>query len=156
MNDEIPAGFTLRHKLPLQGQEGHKDAITQIAWSPDPHRQRRASGSYDRTIRIWNAGMEQQPKVLQGHTQWVTCVSFSSDSRFLVSKSSDNTVRLWRCDIWETVEVLDEATLFYWFRSLAFHPHPKALLSLLRSVWRTGRRTGLSVSGIWTSLAGWV
>ena len=32
---------------------------------------------------------------LKGHTNWVRCVRWSPDGKFLVSSSDDKTVRLW-------------------------------------------------------------
>jgi WD40 repeat protein len=37
----------------------------------------------------------QTVKELKGHTHWVQTLIFSSDSRFLVSGSYDNTIRVW-------------------------------------------------------------
>ncbi len=116
---------SLRQRL-----EGHSGAVFSVVWSPDGRML--ASGSQDKTICIWGAKTGRQINVLKGHTGIVTCVSFSFDSRFLASKStSDNTVRLWNCDNWEMVAVLDEpVSSHYWASGLAFHPKAPVLVTL--------------------------
>ena len=37
---------------------------------------------------------------VEGHTDIVTCVNFTADGRFIVSGSTDRTVRVWEMD-WE-------------------------------------------------------
>ncbi len=54
------------------------------------------SGSYDRTVRLWNAQTGAElGKPLEGHTRGVTCVSLSPDGRQVVSGSHDGTLMLW-------------------------------------------------------------
>src|SRR5205823_4200989 len=48
----------------------------------------------------------------------------------LVSKSGDETLRLWSCETWETVAVIPEPIIDNWSRGLVFHPK----LPLLASV----------------------
>ncbi|KAG8820249.1 hypothetical protein FRC18_011780 [Serendipita sp. 400] len=80
---------------PLADMEGHEDLILSVAFSPD--NQRMATGSRDKTIRIWDLkiGKEKKKKQLEGHEDSVWSVSFSADGSKLVSGSSDQTVRIW-------------------------------------------------------------
>ncbi|GAA6619659.1 NB-ARC domain-containing protein [Scytonema sp. NUACC26] len=54
-----------------------------------------ASGSLDRTVKIWDVRTGQCLKTLQGHTNQVSSVAFSSDGQILASSSTDETIELW-------------------------------------------------------------
>ena len=70
-----------------------KHSVLSISFSPDG--QTLASGSRDKTIRLWDVGTGKHLKTLKGHKGSVTSVSFSPDGKTLVSGSTDQTVRLW-------------------------------------------------------------
>ena len=54
-----------------------------------------ASGSSDRTIRLWNATTGLYKVTLEGHSETINSVAFSPDGQTLASGSSDRTIRLW-------------------------------------------------------------
>jgi WD40 repeat protein len=53
------------------------------------------SGSYDNTVRIWNATTGEVEAELKGHTGSVRSVAFAQDGSRVVSGSNDKTVRIW-------------------------------------------------------------
>ncbi|PPQ89030.1 hypothetical protein CVT25_003940, partial [Psilocybe cyanescens] len=53
------------------------------------------SGSWDNSVRVWDALTGHEKLVLNGHTNSVHSVAFSSDGRHIVSGSSDKSVRVW-------------------------------------------------------------
>jgi WD40 repeat protein len=54
-----------------------------------------ASGSDDRTVRLWDVATGECIQTLKGHEDCVRSVAFSPDGVTLASGSSDRTVRLW-------------------------------------------------------------
>ncbi len=72
---------------------GHDDWVYTVAFSPDG--KTLASGSYDRTIRLWNATTGALRSILRGHGRAINAVAYSGDGKWLASAGDDGTVRLW-------------------------------------------------------------
>ncbi|MBX3101516.1 MAG: caspase family protein [Bacteroidetes bacterium] len=72
---------------------GHTLDVNTVAFSPDG--QLLASGSSDRTIRLWNARTGALSQTLDAHTASVNSLSFSPDGTLLASGSSDGTLKIW-------------------------------------------------------------
>lgn len=77
---------------------GHTDLVVCLTFSPDGRTL--ASGSWDRTIRLWKANVPARARllrpVLTSHEDHVEALAFAPDGRTLASGSDDTTVRLWR------------------------------------------------------------
>ena len=67
-----------------------------------------ASGSMDRTARLWDsadpAGPVPAPEALSSHTGAVEAIGFSPDGRTLATGSDDNTIMLWDLDVEHSVQ----------------------------------------------------
>ncbi len=72
---------------------GHSEAVLSVAYSPDGSRL--ASGSGDKTVKLWDTAKGKELATLAGHSGDVRSVSFSPDGRRLASGAEDKTVKLW-------------------------------------------------------------
>ncbi len=80
-------------KLPIHVFEGHESAVQAVAFSAP--RSLIATGSADRTVRMWNAETFEPGRVLRGHQGFVTALTFAPDGRTLASGDLSGNVRVW-------------------------------------------------------------
>ena len=71
----------------------HTLACTAVAVSPDGRHI--VSGSWDKTVKVWDLASGACVRTLEGHSIAVTSVAVSSDGRHIVSGSYDKTVKVW-------------------------------------------------------------
>ncbi len=92
----------------LRTLKGHTDAVECLAFSADG--KRLASGSQDRTIRIWDVATGECVQTLHGHREAVMSVAFAPARRRLVSVSLDRTGRIWSLEKGKEEAVLEGHT----------------------------------------------
>jgi WD40 repeat protein len=76
----------------VQSLKGHSDTVTSIVWSPDSSKL--ASGSLDKTARIWDAASGQALESFK-HSDGVFDVAWSPDGKTLATACADSLVYIW-------------------------------------------------------------
>ena len=86
-----------------------------------------ASGSRDKTIKLWDITTGKEIRTLRGHSDSVLSVSFSPDGKTLASGSRDKTIKLWDITTGKEIRTLrghSDSVL-----SVSFSPDGKTLAS---------------------------
>jgi WD40 repeat protein len=119
--------------------EGHGNVVSSIRFTADG--KRLVSGSWDRTVRVWDLATNQQPIILEGHTDWVHDVFVTPDTKSIFS-TSQKSIRQWDMASATESEVfpgLGGATV----NCAAFSPDGKLIVTGGRNgivqVWKVGQ-----------------
>jgi WD40 repeat protein len=110
------AGLTLR---------GHSGTVWTVTVSPDG--KLIATGSSDRSIKLWDCTSGRLVNTFTGHQGYVHALAFSPNNRWLTSGSRDNTVRIWDTQSHLEVAVLTGHTDAV--RAVAFSPDGQQFVS---------------------------
>ena len=123
---------------PLTGEQvgrelkAHTKHITSLSFEPfhlNPHCDRLASSSKDRSVIIWNLAAGKVEATLYGHSDSVECVKWGGNS-LIYTCSRDRTIKVWG---------YDESRTYKLVRTLTGHAHRINNLALSTDhVMRTG------------------
>jgi predicted Ser/Thr protein kinase len=72
---------------------GHTNTVFSVAYSPDGTRL--ASGSFDGTVKVWDARSGAELATLRGHAGAVWSVCYSPEGTHIASASADRTIKVW-------------------------------------------------------------
>ncbi|QQZ30204.1 WD40 repeat domain-containing protein [Thiothrix subterranea] len=100
-------------------------AISELVYSPDG--KVIASGSEDKTMRLWDAATGKEMKTLSGHSLGVSALAYSPDGKVIASGSGDMTVRLWDAATGQVLNTLSGHSLGV--SALAYSPDGKVIAS---------------------------
>jgi len=86
------------------------------------------SGSYDKTVKLWDVQTGGVVKTFHGHTGKIRSVSISADHTTIASGSEDRTFRLWGIEMGECLHIIEQEYTVY---CTSFSPtDPQCLISV--------------------------
>uniref|UniRef100_A0A804NYF5 Coatomer subunit beta'-3 n=1 Tax=Zea mays TaxID=4577 RepID=A0A804NYF5_MAIZE len=121
--------------------EAHTDYIRCVAVNFNPKDINTfASGSLDRTTKIWSLGSPDPNFTLDGHQKGVNCVDYftGGDRPYLITGSDDSTAKVWDYQTKSCVQTLEGHT--HNISAICFHPELPIII--------TGSEDGLHVTGV--------
>ncbi|MHA1819133.1 MAG: WD40 repeat domain-containing protein, partial [Promethearchaeota archaeon] len=89
----LPAWPGLYKAYHVAPNYGHSSSVSSVCYSPDG--KYIASGSYDKTIKVWEAASGHLVNTLIGHSSSVESVCYSPDGKYIALGSYDKTIKVW-------------------------------------------------------------
>lgn len=126
---KLTGGEDNQYGVPKKSFIGHSHIVQDVTISADGAYA--LSGSWDKTLRLWDLETGESTKRFDGHTGDVLSVSIASNLRQIVSASRDKTVKVWNT-IGECMQTLSGHK--DWVSAVRFSPDPE-VATVISASW---------------------
>jgi guanine nucleotide-binding protein subunit beta-2-like 1 protein len=100
-------------------EDGHKDWVSCVRFSPNPATPLIVSAGWDKVVKVWNLNQCKLRTNLIGHTGYVNTVTVSPDGSLCASGGKDGTAMLWDLNEGRHLSSLDAGDIIH---ALVFSP----------------------------------
>jgi len=97
--------FDTERWRPMQTLVGHLEVVCAVAWKPGS--MEIATGSLDKTARIWDAATGRLLHTIKDHADTVFGVAYSPNGKLLATASGDRTAKLFDAVTWRRTDTLN-------------------------------------------------
>ena len=97
---------------------GHAEALLSASFSPNGRTL--ATGSGDRTVRLWDTQTETPQQTLRAHRDWVLCIAWSPCGRYVASGGKDGLLAIWSPNDPSPIRVITAHKK--WINAIAWEP----------------------------------
>ncbi|KAK1351424.1 Guanine nucleotide-binding protein subunit beta-like protein [Heracleum sosnowskyi] len=107
-------------KYTIDGGDGHSDWVSCVRFSPNTLEPTIVSGSWDKTVKVWNLSNCKLRSSLPGHNGNVNTVAVSPDGSLCASGGRDGVILLWDLAEGRKLYSLDATSIIH---ALCFSPN---------------------------------
>ncbi|KAJ5069170.1 lissencephaly-1 [Anaeramoeba ignava] len=123
-NDKTARIWDLASNKCISVLSGHENVVECLAFSPQTTNEFieikhekftfinnpfLATGSRDKSIRIWNLETKECVLILSGHENWVRSIVFHPCGKFLISVSDDRSIKIWDLSNSRCIRTINDA-----------------------------------------------
>jgi len=118
----------------IRSFEGHSGTVSSVSFSPDGRYV--LSGSFlsgssafreDKTLKLWDVSTDKMIHSFEGHSNWVSSVTFSPKGKYVLSGGGDKTLKLWDVSTGKMIRSFEGHSNYV--NAVSFSPDGKYVLS---------------------------